>query len=71
MPAPVSVVMPILNEERHLRAAVHRVLAQEYPGELEVLLAVGPSTDRTLQIAHEMAAEDPRIKVGRGMAGQG
>ncbi|HJE51537.1 MAG TPA: glycosyltransferase family 2 protein [Tessaracoccus flavescens] len=63
MPAPVSVVMPILNEERHLRAAVHRVLAQEYPGELEVLLAVGPSTDRTLQIAHEMAAEDPRIKV--------
>ncbi|MFT3887344.1 MAG: glycosyltransferase family 2 protein [Arachnia sp.] len=55
--------MPVLNEERHLAAAVGRVLAQDYDGELEVLLAVAPSTDRTREIADELAAADPRIVV--------
>ena len=59
----VSVVMPIRNEERHLRAAVERVLDQHYPGELEVVLSVGPSGDDTLAVAHELAAADPRIVV--------
>jgi glycosyltransferase involved in cell wall biosynthesis len=61
--ADVSVIMPVLNEERHLRAAVDRVLAQSHPGELEVLLAVAPSTDRTREIAEELAAEDPHVVV--------
>lgn len=60
---PVSVVMPIRNEEKHLRAAVRRVLDQRYPGELEILLAVAPSEDRTHEIADELAAEDPRVVV--------
>ncbi|MGH8828741.1 MAG: glycosyltransferase, partial [Jiangellaceae bacterium] len=47
----VSVIMPVLNEERHLAEAVHGVLAQKYPGDLELILAIGPSTDRTEQIA--------------------
>lgn len=59
----VSVVMPIRNEERHLRAAVERVLGQGYEGDLEILLAVAPSTDRTREIADELAAADPRIRV--------
>ena len=59
----VSVVMPVLNEERHLEAAVGRVQLQDYPGPLEVLLLVGPSTDRTEQLAAELAAADPRIRV--------
>jgi succinoglycan biosynthesis protein ExoA len=59
----VSVVMPVLNEERHLEAAVYRVLDQEYPGELEVIIAVGPSGDRTRDIADALAATDPRIHV--------
>ncbi|WP_306371479.1 glycosyltransferase family 2 protein [Nocardiopsis sp. CC223A] len=60
---PVSVVMPVLNEERHLAAAVEHVLAQEYPGELEVVLGVGPSADRTREVADGLAAADPRVKV--------
>ena len=52
----VSVVMPVLNEERHLEVAVRRVLAQDYPGELEVILAVGPSRDGTREIADALAA---------------
>lgn len=59
---PVSVIIPILNEELHLAEAVERVLAQEYPGGLEVVLALGPSTDRTDAIAADLAASDPRIR---------
>lgn len=59
----VSVVTPILNEERHLASAVQHVLSQDYPGELEVVLAVGPSTDRTQEIADGLAAADPRVRV--------
>jgi hypothetical protein len=56
---PVSVVMPVLNEERHLREAVEGVLAQEYPGELELVVALGPSADGTDRIAAELEAEHP------------
>jgi succinoglycan biosynthesis protein ExoA len=60
---PVSVIMPVRNEERHLAEAARRVLAQEYDGEIEVILAVGPSRDATQQIADRLAAEDPRVTV--------
>lgn len=61
--APVSVIMPVLNEERHLQAAVERALGQDYPGELEVILALGPSRDRTDDIARALAASDGRIRL--------
>ncbi|MEU4897429.1 glycosyltransferase family 2 protein [Streptomyces sp. NPDC044780] len=57
----VSVIMPVLNEERHLRNAVRHILEQEYAGEMEVVIALGPSTDRTDEIAAELVAEDPRV----------
>jgi GT2 family glycosyltransferase len=60
---PVSVIMPVRNEERHLAEAVRHVLAQDYPGGVEVVLAVGPSTDATARIARELAAADSRITV--------
>ncbi|WP_427385619.1 glycosyltransferase family 2 protein [Janibacter sp. G56] len=53
--------MPVLNEERHLAAAVRGVLEQDYPGTLEVVLALGPSRDRTDEVAAELAAADPRV----------
>ncbi|MFF0163335.1 glycosyltransferase family 2 protein [Streptomyces sp. NPDC005263] len=53
----VSVIMPVLNEERHLRGAVQAILTQEYAGEMEVVIALGPSTDRTDEIAAELVAE--------------
>ncbi|WP_200941812.1 glycosyltransferase family 2 protein [Angustibacter sp. Root456] len=59
----VSVVMPVLNEERHLGEAVAAVLHQRYPGELEVVLALGPSTDRTDEIARALAAADERVRL--------
>ena len=59
----VSVVMPVLNEQRHLREAVGRVLEQDLDGDLELVLALGPSTDGTDQVAAELAAADPRIRL--------
>ena len=59
----VSVIMPILNEERHLRDAVAMILAQDYAGPLEVVLALGPSRDRTDEVAAALAAGDARVRV--------
>ncbi|MFG3406442.1 glycosyltransferase family 2 protein [Streptomyces sp. NPDC048142] len=59
--AAVSVIMPVLNEERHLRNSVRHILEQEYAGEMEVVIALGPSADRTDEIAAELVAEDPRV----------
>ena len=66
----VSVVMPVLNEERHLAAAVARVLTQEYPGDLDVVLAVGPSRDATQAVADSLAAADPRVRVVANPSGR-
>jgi glycosyltransferase involved in cell wall biosynthesis len=55
--------MPVVNEERHLQSAVRRILDQDYPGTLEVIVAVGPSRDRTRQVADRIAAQDARVHV--------
>ena len=58
---PVSVVMPVRDEERYLEESVRRVLDQAYEGEIEIVLAVAPGKDRTAEIAASLAARDPRI----------
>jgi len=59
--AGVSVILPILNEERYLDGAITAILAQEYSGPIEVILALGPSTDRTNEIAQALADHDSRV----------
>jgi succinoglycan biosynthesis protein ExoA len=66
----VSVVMPVLNEERYLEESVRRVLDQDYLGELELVLAIGPSRDRTAEIARELADADGRIVLVENPAGR-
>ena len=65
----VSVILPVLNEADHLEAAVGSVLDQEFDGQLEVLLALGPSKDDTNQIAANLAKADPRIRLVENPAG--
>jgi succinoglycan biosynthesis protein ExoA len=60
---PVSVIMPVRDEERYLEESVRHVLAQDYPGGIEVVLAVGPSRDATMEIAQRLAAGDSRVTV--------
>ena len=59
----VSVVMPVLNEAKHLSAAVTEILAQQVSVPIELVLALGPSTDQTNQIAEKLAQADSRIKL--------
>src|SRR5512139_3447552 len=59
----VSVIMPVLNEEGHLADALGHILNQDYPGELELIVPVGASRDKTRQIAELLAAEDSRVIV--------
>jgi succinoglycan biosynthesis protein ExoA len=59
----VSVIMPVLNEERHLSQAAKQILEQEYDGSLELILAVGPSTDRTREVADGLASAHSRVRV--------
>ncbi len=59
----VSVILPVLNEEHHLELAVRSITSQNYPGTLEILLALGPSRDKTNEIAASLAASDPRIRL--------
>lgn len=58
----VSYVMPVLNEAGYIREAVHSILEQDYDGEKEVIVALGPSTDGTSDVVAAMAAEDPRVR---------
>ncbi len=59
----VSVIMPVINEERHLREAVENILRQDYEGELEVVIAVGPSHDRTHEVAEAIHAAHGNVTV--------
>lgn len=66
----VSVILPILNEERDLSDCISAILQQKYDGKLEVILALGPSTDNTNQIARSLAQSDARIKLVENPTGK-
>lgn len=62
-PAPsVAVVVPARDSASTLATAVRSALAQEVPGDLEVVIAVGPSRDATAEVAAELAGADPRVR---------
>ena len=43
----VSVILTVVNESAHLEAAVNAVLQSDFAGEIEIVIAVGPSRDGT------------------------
>ena len=53
--------MPVLNEENYLEAAVLAILSQDYEGPIQVVLALGPSTDRTNEVAARICTGDSRV----------
>jgi glycosyltransferase involved in cell wall biosynthesis len=66
----ISVILPVLNEESHLEDAVHSILSQDYHGAIEVILAVGPSHDRTLEIAQSISRRDSRVVIVENPSGR-
>jgi succinoglycan biosynthesis protein ExoA len=59
----VSVLVPVLDEEHHVRAAVAALQAQRFVGELEFIFVDGVSEDATRSILQELARSDPRVRV--------
>ena len=59
--ASISFVMPVLNEETHLRTAVSSIFDQKdlNISKIEVILAIGPSTDGTKAVAESLKTEYP------------
>jgi glycosyltransferase involved in cell wall biosynthesis len=61
--AAVSVLMPAYNVDRYLDHAARSALVQTYR-DLELIIVDDGSTDRTLDIAHQVQASDPaRVRV--------
>ena len=58
----VSVVTPVYNGESYLRQCIESVLGQTYT-HWDYSIVDNCSTDRTLAIAREYAARDPRIRI--------
>lgn len=64
----VSVIMAVRNESRALEETVDAVLAQEYPGMLDLTIAAAPSDDDTADVL-ETIAKDDRVTVVDNPAG--
>lgn len=59
----LSVMIPVRNDQHHLSQAVQSVVSQNYPGELEIILSVGPSVDKSLEVAKQLAQNNEVISV--------
>ncbi len=57
-----SIIMPVYNREQELRQSVRSIQLQTAT-DFELILVDDASTDRTVQIAKQLAAADPRIQL--------
>jgi succinoglycan biosynthesis protein ExoA len=62
-PVDITVLTPVLNEERHLPYVVSRMQSQTFEGTIEFLFVDGGSTDRSRDLLTECAATDPRFRL--------
>ena len=58
----VSVLMTAFNREAYIAEAIESVLVQTYP-DFELIVVDDASSDRTVAIAREYEARDPRVRV--------
>jgi glycosyltransferase involved in cell wall biosynthesis len=58
----VSVLMTAYNREKYIAAAIESVLASSYSN-FELIIVDDRSKDKTVEIAENFAAKDPRIRV--------
>jgi cellulose synthase/poly-beta-1,6-N-acetylglucosamine synthase-like glycosyltransferase len=68
----VSIIVPVYNGEKHIAAKLQDCLELDYPRDrVEILVVSDGSTDRTEEIAQELAARDPRVRLLRGAGRMG
>ena len=58
----VSIIVPVYNAERYLERCVSSLKKQTLK-DIEIILVDDSSTDSSLEICHQLAAEDSRVKV--------
>jgi len=58
----LSVLIPTYNRESYVADAIRSALNQPYT-DLEVIVSDNASTDRTVEIAREIAAQDSRVRI--------
>lgn len=58
----LTIVIPVLNEERYIASCLQSLLEQIDPSRSEIIVIDGGSKDSTLQIVSEMAARHPMIR---------
>lgn len=60
----VSIIVPCLNEERHIEECLKSILANDYPEEkLEILVVDGGSTDKTREIVKSYGGQTSVIQL--------
>ena len=66
----ISIILPVLNEADHLEESLRSILSQDYLGDIEIILAIGPSHDGTEKIAQALAQKDSRIVLVENPSGR-
>lgn len=59
----ITVLLACFNEEQNIEATLDYLCAQDYPGDLHILVADDGSTDQTAELARQRALRDRRISV--------
>jgi len=60
----VTIIVPCLNEERHIAECLDSILANNYPaGKAEILVVDGMSKDRTREIVQRYKIQNTRYKI--------
>jgi succinoglycan biosynthesis protein ExoA len=62
--------MPVLDDAPNLLTAVEAALDQDYPGQVEVIISVGPSSDGSERVAAELADTHPQVRVVANPSGR-
>lgn len=59
----VSIILPIRNEGEGIRNTLDAILAQDYPGPIEIIISDGMSTDQTRGIVQEYREKNSNIRL--------
>ena len=59
----VSIILPIRNEQKFIGKTLDSILAQNFIGDLEIIIADGMSDDGTLDIIQKYQEKNKYIKI--------
>jgi glycosyltransferase involved in cell wall biosynthesis len=59
----ISVILPIRNEAAYIKGCLKAIFAQDYSGEIEILVIDGSSTDKTQEIIQEFISGHPQANI--------